>query len=126
MERLGLIEIMEREAVGLSPEGRPLWEELELLAVSAPELESRMSREYEISERIFDLPASEQGLLARLARLLSGLREGDEAEGRGESGEEHRVRGVSDAARIKDRYEGRPVDPDMTPEQAIARLEEDG
>jgi hypothetical protein len=70
----------------LSPEGRGLWEELELLAESAPELESRMARENEVSERIFDLPVSEQGVLARLAQLLSGLREGDEAEVRGEPG----------------------------------------
>lgn len=125
MERLRLIELMEREAAGLSPEGRGLWEELELLAESAPELESRMAREYEVSERIFDLPVSEQGILARLAQLLSGLREGDEAEVRGEPGEVHRVRGVIHAARIKDRYDGRRVDLGMTPERAIARLEED-
>ena len=125
MERLRLIELMERDAAGLSPEGRGLWEELELLAESAPELESRMAREYEISERIFELPVWEQGILARLAQLLSGLREGDEAEVRGEPGEVHRVRGVINAARIKNRYDGRRVDPDMTPEIAIARLEED-
>jgi hypothetical protein len=125
LERLGLIELMERDAAGLSPEGRGLWEELELLAESAPELESRMAREYEISERIFELPVSEQGILARLAQLLSGLREGDEAEVRGEPGEVHRVRGVINGARIKNRYDGRRVDPGMTPEIAIARLEED-
>jgi hypothetical protein len=45
-----------------------------------------MAREYEASERIFDLPVSKQGVLVRLARLLSGLREGDEAEVRGEPG----------------------------------------
>jgi hypothetical protein len=125
LERLKLIELMERNAAGLSPEGRGLWEELELLADSAPDLESRMAREFEISERIFDLPVSQQGILARLAQLLSGLREGDEAEGRGEPGEMHRVRGVINAARIKDRYDGRRVEPAMTPERAIARLEED-
>lgn len=47
-----------------------------------------------------------------MGRRIFGL----SPEGRGESGEEHRVRGVIDAARIKDRYEGRPVEPDMTPE----------
>ncbi len=125
MERLRLIELMERDAAGLSPEGRRLWEELELLAESAPQLESRIAREYEVSERIFDLPVSEQGVLVRLAQLLSGLREGDEAEARGEPGEVHRVRGVINAARIEDRYDGRRVDPGMTPEQAIAQFEED-
>ena len=111
---------MERDAAGLSPEGRGLWEELELLAEAASGLESRMAREYEVSERIFDLPVSEQGILARLAQLLSGLREGDEAEVRGEPGEVYRVRGVINAASIKDRYDGRRVDPGMTPERAIA------
>ena len=76
------------------PEGRGLWEEIELLAESAPELESRMAREFKVSERIFDLPVSERGILAR---PLSGLREGDEAEVRGEPGEVHRVRGVINA-----------------------------
>jgi hypothetical protein len=125
LERLRLIELMERGAAGLSPEGRGLWEELEHLAESAPELESRMAREYEVSERIFDLPVSEQGILARLAQLLSGLRESDVAEARGEPGAVHRVRGVINAARIKDRYDDRRVDPGMTPERAIARLEGD-
>jgi hypothetical protein len=39
--------------------------------------------------------------------------------------EVHRVRGVINGARIKNRYDGRRVDPGMTPEIAIARLEED-
>ena len=125
MEHLRSIELTERDAAGLSSEGRRLWEELELLAESAPELESGMAREYEVSERIFDLPVSEQGVLVRLAQLLSGLREGDEAEARGEPGDVHRVRGVINAARIKDRYDGHRVDPGMTPEKAIARLQED-
>src|SRR5215203_1195578 len=125
LERLRLIKLMERGAAGLSPEGRGLWEELELLAESAPELESRMAREYEVSERIFDLPVSEQGILARLAQLLSGLRKSDVAEARGEPGAVHRVRGVINAARINDRYDDRRVDPGMIPERAIARLEGD-
>jgi hypothetical protein len=37
----------------------------------------------------------------------------------------HRVRGVINAARIEDRYYGRRADLDMTPERAIARLQED-
>ena len=83
-----------------------------------------MAREYEVSERIFDLPVSEQGIPSRLAQLLSGLREGDATEARGEPGEVHRARGVTNAVRIKDRYDGRRLDPGMTPERAVARLEE--
>ena len=50
---------------------------------------------------------------------------GDEAEARAEPGEVQRVRGVINAARIKDHHGGRSVDPGMTPERMIARLEED-
>jgi len=124
LDRIRLIELMEGEATRLSPEGRELWEEWEFLMESAPELESRMVREYEITERIFDLPGPEQVVISRLAELLAGLRKSDEAEGRGESGEEPRVRGVIQAAWLKDQEEGRTIDPDMTLDQAITRLKE--
>ena len=124
MDRIRLIELMEGEAARLSPEGRELWEEWEFLMESAPELESRMVREYEITERIFDLPVPEQVAISRLAELLAGLRKSDEAEGRGGSGESHRARGVIQAAWLKDQEEGRTIDPDMTLDQAVTRLKE--
>jgi hypothetical protein len=126
LDRIRLIELMEGEAARLSPEGRELWEEWEFLVESAPELESRMVREYEITERIFDLPVPEQVVISRLAELLAGLREADEAERRGGSGEEIRVRGVIQAAWLKDQEEGRTVDPNMTLDQAVTRLREYG
>jgi hypothetical protein len=85
-----------------------------------------MAREYEIAERIFELPAPEQTVISRLAELLTGLRKSDEAEGRGESGEEYRVRGVIQAAWLKDQGEGRTIDSDMTLDQAVARLKKHG
>ncbi len=45
-----------------------------------------MVREYEISERIFDLPVPEQGPMRRLTELLTGLHDSDEAGGRGNAG----------------------------------------
>ncbi len=126
MDKIPLIELMEDEAARLSPEGRQLWKEWEFLVESAPELETRMAREYEITERIFELPVPEQIVISRLAELLTGLRKSDEAEGRGESGEEHRVRGLIHAAWLKDQAEGRTIDPDMTLDQAVARLKEHG
>jgi hypothetical protein len=126
LDKLRLIELIEGEAARLSPEGRELWEQWEFLVESAPELESRMAREYEIMERIFGLPLAEQVVTSRLAELLAGLRNAEEAEGRGESGEEHRIRGVIQAAMLKDREEGRTIDPGMTLDQAIARLKEHG
>jgi hypothetical protein len=121
-----LIELVEGEEARLSPEGRELWEELELVRESLPDPadESRMAREYDIMERIFELPVPEQFVISRLAELMAGLRDSEEAERRGESGEEHRVRGVIHAAWLKDREEGRTVNPNMTLEPAIARLKE--
>ena len=124
MDKIRLIELMENEAERLSPEGRELWQEWQLHVESAPDLETRMAREYEITERMFDLPMPEQIAISRLAELLAGLRESDEAEERGESGEEHRVRGVIQAAWLRDQEEGREPNPDMPLDQAIARLNE--
>ena len=124
MEKIRLIQLIERETARLTPRGRELWEELEFLRESVPDEEDRAAREYEIMERIFELPADEQFVTSRLAELVAGLRDSEEAEHRGEQGEEHRARAVIRAAWLKDRAEGRPVDPDMTLERAVARLNE--
>lgn len=124
MEKIRLIELIERETARLTPRGKELWEELEFLRESNPNEENRAAREYEIMERIFELPAEEQFVTSRLAELVSGLRDSEEAERRGEHGEEHRARAVIRAAWLKDQAEGRPVDPGMTPERAISRLNE--
>jgi len=126
MDRICLIELIEGETGRLSPEGRGLWEELEFLreSIPDPEEESRMAREYDIMERIFDLPMPEQFITSRLAELVGGLRKSEKAEEQGESGNEHRVGSVIKAAWLKDRQEGRTIDPDMTLDQAIARLNE--
>jgi hypothetical protein len=75
-------------------------------------------------ERIFELPMPQQFLVSRLAELVTALRRSEEAERRGEPGEEEQVRGVISAAMLKDREEGRTVDPNMTLERAIVRLQE--
>jgi hypothetical protein len=126
MDRIRLIELIEGETARLSPGGRELWEELEFLreAILDPEEESRIAREYEIMERIFALPMPEQFVTSRLAELVAGLRRAEEAGRRGESGDGYRVRSVINAAWLKDRQEGRTIDPDMTLDQAIARLTE--
>jgi len=110
----------------LSVGGRELWEELEFIRESVPDTadEGRMACEYDIMERIFELPMSEQFLVSRLAELITALRRSEEAERRGEPGEEERARGVISAAMLKDREEGRTVDSNMTLERAIVRLRE--
>ena len=82
-----------------------------------------MAREYDIMERIFELPVQEQFLTSQLAELVGALRRAEEAEHQGESGDDHRTRGVINAAMLKDLEEGRPVDPHMTLGRAISRLE---
>ena len=126
MDRIRLIELIEGQTARLSAEGRGLWEELEFLRETVPDPEEpcRMALEYSIMERIFDLPAQEQFLTSRIAELVGGLRAGDMAERRGETGQGQRARGVINAAMLKDRQEGRPVEPHMTLEQAITRLKE--
>jgi hypothetical protein len=126
LDRVRFIELIESETARLSPEGRDLWEELELIRESIldPADEERMAREYDVMERIFDLPMQEQFVTSRLAELVAALRRSEEAEWRGELGEEDRIRGVINAAMLKDREEGRRVDPNMTLDLAIARLAE--
>jgi hypothetical protein len=126
MDRIRLIELIEGQTARLSAEGRGLWEELEFLRESIPDPEepSRMAREYDIMERIFKLPVPEQFLTGRLAELVAALRRAEEAERRGESGDNQRARGVINAAMLKDREEGRPIDAHMTLGRAMARLEE--
>jgi hypothetical protein len=126
LDRVRFIELIESETARLSPEGRNLWEELELIRESIldPADEERMAREYDVMERIFDLPMQEQFVTSRLAELVAALRRSEEAEWRGELGEEDRIRGVINAAMLKDREGGRRVDPNMTLDLAIARLAE--
>jgi hypothetical protein len=126
VDRIRLIELIEAHMARLSAEGMVLWEELEFLKGSIPDPEEprRMALEYDIMERTFELPVPQQFLTSRLAELVGGLRAAEEVERRGESGEGHRARGVINAAMLRDREEGRPIDAHMTLGRAIARLEE--
>jgi hypothetical protein len=77
----------------------------------------------EIGRLMGELPLREQGILERLMELLAGLHSSDYAEKRGEP---DRDEAVLVAANIKDHHMGRRIDPDRTPEQAVARLRELG
>jgi hypothetical protein len=83
----------------------------------------RAPRECEL-ERIFELPLPQQFMTSRLAELVGGLRAAEEAERRGESGDDHMARGVINAAMLNDREQGRPIDTHMTLGRAMARLKE--
>ncbi len=78
----------------------------------------------EIGRLMGELQLREQGILERLMELLAGLHISDYAEKRGQPGEPGRDEAVLAAAGIKDHHRGRRIDPDRTPEQAVARLRE--
>ena len=122
MDRITLVELIEGETAKLSPRGRELWEEMETLVELSPEEQASSHEMTDIVNRMVLLSPHEQGVLDRLMELRAGLYESDKREERGESGEGYRVRSVILAAQSKDRSEGRQVDPDMTVEQAVARL----
>jgi hypothetical protein len=88
VDRIRLIQLIEAQSARLSAGSRGLWEELEFLreAIPDPEEQSRMAREYDIMERIFELPVQEQFLTSQLAELVGALRRAEEAEHRGSLG----------------------------------------
>jgi hypothetical protein len=122
VDRITLVELIEDETAKLSPRGRALWEEMETLVELSPEEQASLHERTDIVNRRVLLSPLEQGVLDRLMELRAGLYESDRQEDRGESGEGHRVRSVILAAKLKDISEGRHADPDMTVEQAVARL----
>jgi hypothetical protein len=76
VDRIHLVELVEAHTARLSAEGRGLWEELEFLRESIPDPDelSRIAREYDIMEQIFELPLPQQFLTSRLAELVGGFR----------------------------------------------------
>jgi hypothetical protein len=128
VNRLELVELIEGELAKLSPEGRDLAEKMELLAHAPQQIGERAlyNVQYANAEELLDLSPRDRNLIERLQFLWAGLAESGAAAGRGESGEPHRNKWVIFAAQAKDRGAGRQIDPDMTPEQAVARLKEGG
>ena len=122
MSRRELVELLEGEAAKLSPEGKELWKEMEVLVQLDPEDEDTLSQQEEINNRTAILPPLERHALERLTELRAGLYNSDKVEEQGESGERHRVQAALIAAALKDVSEGRLADPEMTVEQALARL----
>ena len=122
MNRNELVELLEGEAAKLSPEGKELWKEMEVLVELDPEDEDTLSQHAEINNRTAILPPNERHVLERLTELRAGLYNSDSVEEQGESGESHRVQAALIAAALKDVSEGRLADPEMTVEQALGRL----
>ena len=127
MDRLALVGLIEDQVARLTPEGRDLAHRAELLAEAPP---SGRAATYESqraqADDAGDLQPLDRNILERLLMLWEGLERSDAAERRGEPGERYRDLAATGAAGLKDRYEDRMIDPDMTPERASARLGEPG
>jgi hypothetical protein len=76
------------------------------------------------TDEAWDLPPRDRNILERLLMLWEGLERSEGAERRGEPGGRYLDMAVAGAAGRKDRYEARMIEPDMTSEQALARLRE--
>jgi hypothetical protein len=123
MDRLALIELIEDQAARLTPEGRDLAQRMELLTEAPPggpfgTQEPQRAQ----ADEVWDLPPHERNILERLLMLGEGLERSDAAERQGQPGERYRHLAIIGAAGTKDRSESRTIDPDMTAEQAVARL----
>lgn len=127
MDRLALVEMIEGQAARLTPEGRDLAQRMELLAEVPPggPFATQETQRAQADEARY-LSPRDRNVLERLLMLWEGLERSDAAERRGEPGERYRDLAATGAAGLKDRYEDRMIDPDMTPEQASARLREPG
>jgi hypothetical protein len=126
VDRLELVEIIEREKARLSPKGRELWDEMEISVYMSSEEESKLNpHEQTTIENMAYLPQSDQDVLNRLMELRAGLYDSDAVERRGESGESRRAQSVILAANLKNLAEGKQADPFLSLEQARARLRED-
>jgi hypothetical protein len=123
MDRLALVELIEDQAARLTPEGRDLAQRMELLTEAPPggpfgTQETQRAQ----ADEVWDLPPRERNILERLLMLGEGLERSDAAERQGQPGERYRHMAIIGAAGTKDRSESRTIDPDMTAEQAVARL----
>jgi hypothetical protein len=123
MDRLALVELIEDQAARLTPEGRDLAQRMELLTEAPPggpfgTQETQRAQ----ADEVWNLPPRERNILERLLMLGEGLERSDAAERQGQPGERYRHLAIIGAAGTKDRSENRTIDPDMTAEQAVARL----
>jgi hypothetical protein len=125
MDRLELVELIGGQAARLTPEGRDLAQRMELLAEVPPGGPFATQETQRVqTDEAWDLSPRERNILERLLMLREGLERSDATERRGQTGERYLDMAVIGAAGLKDRYEARMIDPEMTPERAATRLTE--
>ena len=126
VDRLALVELIEAEKAKLSPEARDAWDDYDLSIYLSPEVPILMPHQRDATKDWAYLPTADRHILYVLIPLREGLHRSDSAESQGASGQEIREWYVKRAADQKDKWAGRQIDPDMTLQQALARLREDG
>jgi hypothetical protein len=127
VSRLELVVLIEGEAAKLTPEGQDLAKRMELLEEAPPGGPAATHETQRAQgDEAWDLSPRDRNILERLLMLGEGIERSDAAERRGELGGRYRAMAVTGAAGLKDRNEGRMIDPDMTPERAATRLREPG
>jgi hypothetical protein len=121
VQKIELVELTEVVIAQLTPEGRETWEEMEQLALLGPPEKDRQSGLLRIWET--GVPPEDEAALKALCLLRVGLVAEYlvEDDSRREAREIRRV-SVIKAAQVMDHAEDRPVDPNMTVEQATVRL----
>jgi hypothetical protein len=98
---------------------------MELFAEAPPEGQaSTYATQDAQGDEAWDLLPFDRNLFERLLMLWEGLERSDVADRRGEPAERYGNMAVTGAAGLKDRNQGRMIDPDMTLQQAVARLRE--
>jgi hypothetical protein len=127
MDRIALVKLIDDQAARLTPEGRDLAQRMELLTEVPPGGPFATQETQRVqTDEAWDLSPRERNILERLLMLREGLERSDVAEHRGKPGERYRDLAATGAAGLKDRNEGRMLDPDRTPAQAGVRLREPG
>jgi hypothetical protein len=149
MQRIELVKLIEEEIAKLFPEGREVWEELELRVHTAaldqdlaeimrifeetgnpPEAKTTISfgerGDPPEDEATIIAPKEDKATIMALFWLWLGLPLADTEELLERSGKAHEVRElfVIKAAQARGHFEGWQIDRDMTLEQALARLRE--
>jgi hypothetical protein len=75
VDRLELVEVIEDQKAKLSPKGKELWDELDILVYMAPEEENiqRHRQQEDIAELMSYLPLYDQGVIKVLTEVRAGL-----------------------------------------------------
>lgn len=117
------MELIEEEIAKLTPEGKDIWEDVELLIESSQPSDEVKAQLFGILQKAAEMSREEEAIYKALYELkIYGLFAADLEESRGKNGDAMRDKAVVLAAWEKERAKGRTVDPHMALDQALALL----